>query len=94
MSDLLNDVEKVLKERNEDYGEARTTFVAVASLWSSILGFEIKASDVAMCLAALKFCREQVNPKKDNVVDLIGYLSLYYDLIDHKATPPPAGNKV
>jgi|688.fasta_scaffold381753_3 hypothetical protein len=96
MSDLFKDVKAVLKKRESDYGKAEESFKTVAELWSRIIGFRICGADVAMCMAALKFCREQEKPKKDNVVDMIGYLQLYYDIMHSKpeATPPPAGEKV
>lgn len=97
MSDLFKDVKKILEERENDYGEAEEIFSEVAKLWSQILGICLEPPDVVLCMIALKFCREQINPKKDNVVDMIGYLKLYSDLVNHdsfEATPPPAGKKV
>jgi len=96
MSDLFKDVDKVLKERGEDYGDAEVSFKIVASLWSRILGIDLCSADVVMCMAALKFCREQVNPKYDNIIDMIGYLKLYSSMVQYQpeATPPPAGKQV
>jgi hypothetical protein len=97
MSDLFKEVEKVLKDREFYYGDAGESFHKVAELWSSILGVELEAPDVMMCMIALKLCREINNPKKDNVIDMIGYLKLYSDEVDHdsfEATPPPVGKKV
>lgn len=96
MNDLFKDVEAVLKQRGEDYGHFQDNFYDVARMWSTVADTVIMADKVLLCMVCLKLAREKNNPKYDNVIDMVGYLKLYSDMMhsEPEATPTPAGEKV
>jgi hypothetical protein len=64
----------VLQDRNKTYGGPEDSFKTTAAFWTTFLGVEIKASDVAAMLALLKLARIAANPTHyDSYVDLAGY---------------------
>jgi Domain of unknown function (DUF6378)/Domain of unknown function (DUF4406) len=68
--------------RQKDYGHPRGDFDTIAALWSPILGAEVNAEKVALCMIALKMARLTSNPKhRDSLVDVIGY-AICYDRLD------------
>lgn len=62
--------------RREEYGPVDKSFKDVATMWSILLGHPVKPMQVALCMAALKLCRESFRPKHDSRLDAIGYLAL------------------
>ena len=69
--DLARDA---VADRQQRHGSPTVTFARIASTWTTLLGVEIKAVDVAICLAALKLVRATADPQHaDNWVDLAGY---------------------
>lgn len=95
MSDLFKDVKAVLKQREKDYG-GLYPIIETARMWSAIVGKQILPEKVLLCMVCLKLVREKNNPKYDNVIDMVGYLKLYSDMMhsEPEATPTPAGDKV
>lgn len=61
-------------DRQEDYGHPYEDFSRTAAMWSALLGTDVSAVQVAMCMVAVKLSRECNRPKRDNVVDAAGYL--------------------
>ena len=64
-------------ERQSTYGHPSKNFVDTARLWSVVLGIEVTPQQVALCMVQLKLAREVFSPKRDNLVDAIGYLLAY-----------------
>lgn len=64
----------VYGERQASYGHPATDFERTGQIWGAILGIPpVPAHLVALCMAGLKISREVNKPKRDNIVDLIGY---------------------
>lgn len=63
-------------ERQASYGDPRTTLDRTARLWSVVLGMTVTAEQVCMCLVQLKVSRHVNKPKRDNLVDIAGYVGL------------------
>lgn len=67
-------------DRANDYDtkdDATGNFNRIAKLWEPILGVEITATDVALCLTQLKVARLITSPAhKDSWVDAAGYIAL------------------
>lgn len=64
-------------DRAKDYGDASENFQRIANLWTPILGTEVTATDVALCLTQLKVARLITSPAhKDSWVDAAGYIAL------------------
>lgn len=69
--------ELVNGDRNADYGDALDNFTETAALWSPILGIEVSAEQVALCMAQVKIARLIHNtPHDDSWIDGVGYLAL------------------
>lgn len=64
----------VLGSRGEDYGHPREDFARTAAIWAAMTGFEFKPKHVAMFMVALKLSREVNKHKRDNLVDIAGYV--------------------
>ena len=60
-------------DRQTDYGHPADDFARTAQMWSAILGIEVTAKQVGLCMCALKISREVHRPKRDNLTDLAGY---------------------
>ena len=67
-------IELVTGDRQSTYGHPAKNFEDTARLWSVILGIEVTPQQVALCMVQLKLAREVFSPKRDNLVDAIGYL--------------------
>lgn len=63
-------------DRASSYGDAKTSFERIASLWSTYKGVEITAKDVASMMILLKVSRGVTSAKRDNWLDIIGYAAL------------------
>lgn len=63
----------VYGDRERDYGSVSKNFDNIARMWSVVLGFDVTAKQVGLCMAAMKIAREVNLPKRDNLVDLAGY---------------------
>ncbi len=66
-------------DRQQQYGNAKTNFSDISTLWEPILGIDVGPEAVALCLLQLKVdrairdVREGRPIKRDTVVDLAGY---------------------
>lgn len=73
--------------RQRDYGHPITNHQRIADMWSVVLGNkltkEITPREVALMMICVKLAREVNTPKRDNLVDIAGYVNCI-DLIDQK----------
>ncbi len=76
--DVLNQAGDLINgDRAKTYGSAHDNFARVGKLWAPILGIEVSASDVALCLAQLKIARLiSSRDHTDSWVDAAGYIAL------------------
>jgi hypothetical protein len=63
----------VAGDRNDEYGHPLDDFSRAALIWSAILGIDVTAEQVALCMVGVKIAREVHRPKRDTVVDGIVY---------------------
>lgn len=64
-------------DRARDYGDALDMHRRIAAGWSQILGVEVKAHEVALCMSWLKISRLVEKPDHaDSYVDLVAYGAL------------------
>lgn len=59
--------------RQQDYGHPIDDFMRTARMWSVIIGHDVTAEQVGLCMIALKISRQCHFPKRDNMVDAAGY---------------------
>ena len=83
----------VYGDRGADYGHPLDDFCKTAALWTARLqvtgrlapGAVLVAEDVAWLMIDVKWSREQNRPKRDNVVDAIGYVLTYWRILRERA---------
>lgn len=63
----------VSADRNNEYGHPLDNLDRAARIWGVILGTEVTAEQVALCMVGMKIARQVHKPKPDTVVDIIGY---------------------
>jgi hypothetical protein len=77
-----NVVAEVIDERIKVYGDPKVTFPQIAQVWSGILGYEVKATDVPLLLIGMKLVRTTQAPDySDNSDDVEGYLDIFRKLV-------------
>ncbi|AEJ95727.1 hypothetical protein FDI64_gp53 [Mycobacterium phage Zemanar] len=70
-ADLVNN------DRNAVYGDAEVNFTETGALWAVVLGHEVTAEQVAICMALVKIARLIKTPNHaDSWTDGVGYLAL------------------
>ena len=81
--------ELVSGERQEQYGSPLVSLERTAALWSVVLGIDVTPHEVVLCMIQLKVAREVENEKRDNMVDIAGYVGMW-DIAERErqATPP------
>ncbi len=79
---LFGQVSKTIRERGKYYGKPEDNYRRTADLWSEILKTKVTPKDVLLCMVATKLCREIARHKRDNIVDMAGYLTLYINMED------------
>ena len=83
MTQILDEVTKILAQRErEDYGPAKVMFDKIGMFWTEYTETSISSRDVAIMMALFKIARENYRPKRDNIIDAIGYLVLASELED------------
>lgn len=74
-------------DRAETYGDARTNFGNIASLWSAYLGVPVTAVDAGAMLALFKIARFKANPAHhDSAIDCAGYIALAGEIATELST--------
>jgi hypothetical protein len=64
-------------DRARDYGDAYEMHKRIAVGWSQVLGVDVKAHEVALCMAWLKMSRLVESPgHADSYVDAVAYVAL------------------
>lgn len=81
---VLEEAEELVSgSRTEDYGPPKTDFDCDAKMFNAYLYrkytskglvIELDAPDVAMFLVIVKIGRQANKPKRDNLVDMAGYI--------------------
>lgn len=74
----------VYGERNRQYGEPLEDLGRTAKLWSAILGVEVTAEQVALCMIALKISRLCYAYQPDSTNDLAGYAEVLHRIVEER----------
>ena len=89
---VLQEADEVINgERQQDYGSQLQSFTRIAKLWSAVLGIEVTAEQVALCMAGLKIARAMQGYHRDSLVDLAGYAGCI-ELMQRERGICPEGN--
>ena len=74
MMNILDEAKAATADRGKNYGDVYTNHERIATMWTVILGTEVRAEQVAMMMAALKIARLIETPNHmDSWIDLAGY---------------------
>lgn len=83
METILDEAKSlVYGDRNNDYGHPKEDMDRTAMMWSAILGTEVTAEKVALCMCAVKISRQCNKRKRDNLVDLAGYAEVANRIVE------------
>ena len=63
--------------RSRDYGHPLPNHERIAAIWSVILGAPVTPEQVVYCMIGMKLAREVNKPKRDNMVDICGYIRCF-----------------
>lgn len=75
----------VTGDRHDDYGHPLDDFTRAALIWQAILGCDVTAEQVALCMVGVKIAREVHAHKIDNAVDGIGYWLTYAMVVEERS---------
>lgn len=78
---LVKALDIINGERQDQYGCPEDSFELIAKYWQTYLNVSIKPHDVVMMMVLLKIAREQGQGKRDSIIDAIGYLGIYDDIV-------------
>lgn len=71
---ILEEAQKVVSERRDNYGGPEVNFQRIAAMWKVILKeYPITQTEVALMMIAVKMCRQMHSPHRDNWTDIAGY---------------------
>jgi len=69
--------QEIFGERAGEYGDAYLMHERISVIWTAILGVEVQAHQVALCMAGLKMARLSHQPEhRDSWVDMINYAAI------------------
>lgn len=75
-------------DRMATYGSPKPAYDAQAQVWSGLLAHKLTepltAADVVLLLAAMKLVREVRRHKRDNIVDLHGYMLVLAHVLENE----------
>lgn len=72
--DLLEQAKDTVKDRGQQYGTVADNFSRTALIWSAILGTNVTAQQVGLCMIGLKVARLSYDQNAaDGWVDIAGY---------------------
>ena len=80
-------------DRNKSYGDPYDNLQRTANIWKEILGCEVSASQVALCMVGIKIARLVETPNHlDSFVDGAAYMAIagevYKEKIDERTETP------
>lgn len=82
-AELLNRAAEAVAANDTTYGPPAKGFELIAARWSLVLGCEVTAAQVALCLIDLKMARLTHHPTHlDSIVDVAGYAACAAELVE------------
>lgn len=83
--DVANEI--TAGDRQASYGEPAVDFSKTGKIWSAILGVEVSAEQVALCMIGVKISRLCHAYNFDSVTDIAGYartLQMVHEYMENK----------
>lgn len=94
---VLNDAQQaVAVDRQLEHGDPVPNLERTAQMWSAILGVQVDAQQVALCMISHKVIRASVKGSmhRDNLIDICGYariIEMMWDRWDKVLSSRPGG---
>jgi hypothetical protein len=82
-ADFLSQTQAIIRERGEQYGDARTNMADTARRWSGVLGVPVTPAQVAVMMIELKLSRLKsgmAGAGLDSMTDIAGYAAILAEL--------------
>ena len=76
METLFCKAEEILEDRAGHYLGYPTEAERIALIWTGVTGYDIQAFHVPLMMAGMKLMREGGKHKRDNLIDIAGYVEL------------------
>ena len=74
---ILSEAERIVNgDRQADYSDPVANFKHIADIASAIMAKDITAEECCIVMIAVKLARENHKHKRDNLVDLAGYVEI------------------
>jgi len=73
---LKKAIELTMGDRNKSYDDPFPNHDRIAKIWSVVLGVEIDAAQVALCMAGLKLARLSHKYDDDSFIDGAAYFAI------------------
>ena len=81
-SDALKQVQNIIQQRGERYGDVRSNMAETAKRMSLTLRYKVTPESVCLMMIDIKLARLKETPKHlDSVMDVMGYAALLAELI-------------
>ena len=80
MKSILTEALEVRKQRGEEYGPYGDDVMPALEAFHAYTGIQITLKEYTLLMILMKFGRENVKHKRDNLVDVCGYTSLMEEL--------------
>ena len=74
---ILSEAERIVNgDRQADYSDPVENFKHISAIASAIMGKSVTAEECCIVMIAVKLARENFKHKRDNLVDLAGYVEI------------------
>lgn len=89
MTNILQEADKVVNQRQQAYDKPEDNFQRIADLWNGYArakgwNIEFKSQDIAALMILTKMGRQIWKHNTDNLVDIAGYAQCWERLEDHE----------
>ena len=85
---ILSEAERIVNgERQADYSDPVANFKHISAIASSISKKGLSPTDCAIVMIAVKLARENYKHKRDNLVDLAGYVEILNRIKEREVSP-------
>ena len=82
---ILSEAERIVNgDRQADYSDPVANFKHISAIASAISKEELSPTTCAIVMIAVKLARENYKHKRDNLVDLAGYVEILHRIKEHE----------
>ena len=84
---ILSEAERIVNgDRQADYSDPVANFKRIAEIASAIMAKDITAEECCIVMIAVKLARENFRHKRDNLVDLAGYVEILHRIKENEVS--------